>query len=91
MDIDKEKYIESLKERGSKNKKIDFEFQDLGVQMVDCFGKKNARKIWPLFYKPEYTLGMIRDSFIAYKKQPVISFNYFMGILNTKAGKKKKR
>lgn len=67
--------------------KVEYEFQDLALEMTECFGETYRKQIWPLFYRSQYTISMIRDSFIAYKKQPIESFRYFMGILNNKTKK----
>ncbi len=61
--------------------RIEYEFQELGIEMEKEFGKK----IWPLFYEVKYTVPIIRRAWIAYQKQPIHSYKYFRGILkNTK-------
>lgn len=60
-------------------RKIDFEFQALGIEMMDHFGKEYRKRIWPLFYK--FPLGKIIDSYEVYKKSKVKTFDYFYGIL----------
>lgn len=61
-------------------KKIDHEFQAVGVEMQNHFGKECSKRIWPLFYK--YPLGRIKDAWLAYQKGNVKSFDYFCGILH---------
>lgn len=75
---------EELFNKKRKIPKVEYEFQDLALQMVEEFGERYKNQIWPLFHKQQFTIIMIRDSFIAYRKQPVNSFRYYMGILNKK-------
>lgn len=69
--------------------KIEYEFQELGVEMENHFGKRFKSSIWANFHKPQYPFWMIQEAWLAYKKQSIKSFPYYMGILNRKAGIKK--
>ncbi len=60
-------------------KRVDYEFQALGIEMTEHFGKEYSKRIWPLFYR--HPLGKIKDAWIAYGKGNVKTFNYFCGIL----------
>lgn len=60
-------------------KVIEYEYQALGLEMQDFFGKDYSKRIWPLFYK--YPVPKVREAWLRFKKQPVLSFNYFFGIL----------
>lgn len=70
--------------------KVDHEFQDLALQMIQHFRPKYPSAVWSLFHKIEYPVPIVRETWIEYQKQPVKSFLYFMAMLNTKAGVKKK-
>lgn len=72
----------TLEFRTPAKEKIEFSFQDLGVEMMNHFGKQNRGRIWPLFVNKKYPEGKIRDAWIAYQKGNVKNINYFMGILN---------
>lgn len=69
--------------------KVEFEFQQLGIEMEKHFGKRFKGSIWGNFHKAEYNISVIRESWFTYQKQSIKSFPYFMGILNKKAGIKK--
>ena len=77
-------------QKQSPQDKIEFEFQEIGVDMEKHFGKEYKSKIWSIFHKVEYPIGTIRDSWTAYQSHKDKPFKYFMAILNNKAGKKKK-
>lgn len=61
---------------------IEFEYQALGLELQDHFGKQYAKRIWPLFYNARYSVPKIRDAWERYQRSGVGTFNYFMGILN---------
>lgn len=61
--------------------KIEHKYQDLGVRMQTEFGNQYAGRIWPLFWNAKYSVDKIEFAFEQYRKQPIKSFNYFMGIL----------
>lgn len=67
-----------------KRKKVDFEFQALGLELQEMFPDTKKGAIWGLFYNPKFTEAKIRDSIKAYRQQGVKSFKYFMGILHKK-------
>lgn len=64
------------------NKKIDFEFQLLGIELQEIFPLEKKGTIWSLFYNPKFNERKIRDSMKAYLNQDIRSFRYFMGILH---------
>lgn len=76
------KYEDKTQVEQSPPKKIDFEYQMLGIEMTSHFGKEKRKQIWPLFYK--YSLPLIRESWFEYQKTGKTSFQYFMGILHKK-------
>ena len=73
-----------------KDKNIEHEYQLLGSEMEEHFGKKERNAIWSHFYNPLYPLEVIRESWYSYQKQSIKSIKYYFGILNRKAGIKKK-
>lgn len=77
------------KSKTAEETKIDFEFQQLGIEMMQHFGKQYSNRIWPLFHKAQYHISVIRDAWFIYQKTGKNSFLYFLGILNNKAGIKK--
>jgi hypothetical protein len=62
-------------------KKYDFEYQELGDEMQKHF---TAGQVWPLFYK--YSVDSVRRAWIAYQKQPIKKYPYFLGILKKTCG-----
>lgn len=67
-----------LPESPPKMKKIDYEFQAVGVEL-ELYYKEKKNKIWPLFYK--YKLGNIKEALYIARKKENTNFKYFMGIL----------
>lgn len=67
-------------------RKIEYEFQLLGVEMMEHFGKEHRKKIWPIFYSKRFSVPIIRDAWFEYlkNKKGIKSFEYFMGVLNKK-------
>ncbi len=65
-------------------KKVDFEFQALGLELQEMFPATKKGAIWGLFYNPKFTEAKIRDSMKAYRQQGVRDFRYFLGILHKK-------
>ncbi len=88
MDIKADEYLRKF----SVSQKEMHEFQSLGKELQDHFTNTRPSQIWGLFYKEEFSVPLIRDSWIAYQKWLKIggtnSFKYFMGILRNKAGLK---
>lgn len=66
------------------NRPVQFEFQALGKEMMNFFGGSFRNRIWPLFHNARYSVPLIRDAFMEFKKQPIAEWRYFMGILNNK-------
>lgn len=58
-------------------KKIDFEFQALGLEMKEYF-KEN---FWHLFHHKDYSVHKIREAFGICKKRKIYKLNYLVGIL----------
>ena len=77
-------FIKPLEVKTSPYRKIDFEFQALGLELQEMFPDTKKGAIWGLFYNPKFTEAKIRDSMKAYRQQGVRSFRYFMGILHKK-------
>lgn len=61
------------------DKKIDYSFQELGLEMQDYFGKNKKGLIWSLFYK--FREDRIRDAFIFCQKKGIKDISYLVGIL----------
>jgi hypothetical protein len=79
------KPLKDLLERSnSPNKKVEYEFQQLGLEMTEHFGKKYRSQIWAHFYKAEYPLSIIRETWFIYLKTGKNSFPYYLGILKRK-------
>uniref|UniRef100_A0A6H1ZQA3 Uncharacterized protein n=1 Tax=viral metagenome TaxID=1070528 RepID=A0A6H1ZQA3_9ZZZZ len=57
--------------------KVDYSFQDLGLEMQDYF-KTN---IWWIFHR-NWGEEQIRDAFIACKRAKITKVSYLVGILN---------
>jgi hypothetical protein len=59
--------------------KIEYGFQELGVEMQEYFKPKYPSEVWALFYK--YPEGLIRDSFKRCKKRGNTNVRYLVGII----------
>lgn len=81
------KTVEIKKDEGPK---VEYEFQQLGLEMIGHFNPKYPSMVWSLFYRKQYSVPTIREAWIEYQKQKIKGFLYFMGILNKKVGIKKK-
>jgi hypothetical protein len=69
-----------------KKSKIDFSYQELGLEMQEFFPLKDRPRIWGSFYK--YDERKIRDAFITCQKQfratndnKFKNINYLIGIV----------
>ena len=74
----KEKKIK-LPEPEYQGKKIDYEYQLVGLDMMKWFKGEREKWIWSLFY--QYPLEQIKDGFTACKKQGNRKLKYLVGIL----------
>jgi len=70
------KELEKKFEKPRAGPKIDWSFQEIGVEMQKVYGKK----VWSLFYK--YPEGKIREAWKVAQKRKILSFNYLIGIIN---------
>ena len=53
--------IQKEKSGATQGKKIEHEYQAVGIEMEEYFGKKNKGAIWPLFHR--YPLPAIKRAF----------------------------
>lgn len=68
-----------------------FEYQVIGKEMYEHFGKHEARRIFPLFSSAKYTHRLIIDTWLEYQKQGLRKpFPYFIGMLNTRLKRENK-
>jgi hypothetical protein len=58
-------------------KKIEHDFQEIGVELEPIFGKR----IWADFHRAGYTEAKIRQAFEICKKRGKIKYDYFRSIL----------
>lgn len=65
-------------------KKIDYEFQQLGLELQEWFPKKDWPRIWTMFYKKGFNERLIRDAFLECKKRKVKGIGYLIAIVNNK-------
>ena len=65
-------------------KKIDHEFQSLGLELQEWFPKKDWKVIWTIFYRKGFTESLIRDAFLECKKRKVKGIGYLIAIVNNK-------
>lgn len=65
--------------QGSPPKRVDYPFQEVGIEMAQYYSSEKPSRIWPLFYK--YKLGNIKEALYIARKKENTSFKYFMGIL----------
>ncbi len=64
-----------------KGKDIQYEFQDLCLQLEELFGKKNKSRIWSLPYQVWFTESKGRDALKIVKQSKVCTLNYYIGIV----------
>ena len=72
----------------TKGPRIEYSFQDIGVQMEAYF---KSKLIWVTFHNKNYTETMIRDAFIACQKRGIADIRYFYGVLNRIKNENKKQ
>lgn len=65
-------------------KRIDYSFQDLGLELQDWFPVKDKSRVWSIFYKVGYTEELIRYSFKECKKRNIKNINYMITIIKNK-------
>lgn len=65
-------------------KKIDYEFQQLGLEMQEWFPKKDWKTIWIIFHRKGFTESLIRDAFLECKKRKVKGIGYLIAIVKNK-------
>ena len=58
-------------------KKIEYDFQEIGVELEPIFGKR----IWADFHRAGYTEAKIKQAFEICKKRGKIKYEYFRGVL----------
>lgn len=74
MELNKEQILNKLQIQ--EGPKINYSFQEIGVEMQKVYGKK----VWSIFYKhPE---GKIREAWKIANQRGILSFGYLLGILN---------
>ncbi len=62
-----------------KNPKVQYEFQELGIEMESWFNQN----IWFVFYKKEAELNKIKKAFEICKKRNIKNIAYLLKILRT--------
>lgn len=72
------KIIEERIESQKTGPKIDFEFQELCLELQPIYGKR----IWTLPYKVGYTEKKIRKAHEIAMKKGILKINYLIGIIN---------
>lgn len=77
MEIDTEAYLAGLREKSTQNK-VEYEFQELGLELEALLGKENKKKIWPLFFTPGNNELKVREAIRQFKER---RFGYFMWLL----------
>jgi hypothetical protein len=83
-----EQYLTQLKEKRAEyerahKQKIDYEYQELGVEMQQHFG----RNIWWLFWK--HDINDLRYAFDICKKNDIKEVNYLIGCIKRRYTSKK--
>lgn len=65
-------------------KKVDYEYQALGLEMQEWFPKKDWKVVWAIFHRKGFTERLIRDAFLECKKRNVKGIGYLITIINNK-------
>jgi hypothetical protein len=76
LNFDLEKRREEFNKKVG-GKKVDFEFQELCLELNAWFNKK----CWFIFYRPEASLERIRAAFKICQERKNKSVKYFLGVL----------
>lgn len=77
MEIIKDGKLESFKfETKKSEKKIDFEFQQLGIELEPFYGKV----IWSMFYR--YPLVKIQDAHKVCVERGITKLAFLIGVMN---------
>jgi hypothetical protein len=63
--------------------KIDYEFQEVGVEMVKWFQPKRPGAVWAVFHK--HDLKLIQECFAICKKNDKRSLPYFFGCVKRRS------
>jgi hypothetical protein len=72
------------KRQEKKSARVDFEYQALGLEIMEEFGTQYRNRIWSLFHSPRFSVSFVRQVFFDYKKlkiKPDEPFKYFIGML----------
>jgi hypothetical protein len=75
------KYHDTLFEMPKVAKKIDYDYQELGVRMQEYFGNKEASRIWSMFWKVQFPVLKVEDAFKICQQKGIKNINYLFGIL----------
>lgn len=74
--LNKEGKLEKMKfEPKIPKKKVDFEFQQIGIELEPYYGKA----IWPIFYK--FHLEKIKDAHKVCTKKGITNIKYLIGVM----------
>ena len=68
-----------------KTPKVEYEYQDLCLQLEEYFGKKKL--IWALPHRVGYTNQLMRYSLKECQTRNIKNLNYFIAIINNKIKK----
>ena len=58
-------------------KKVDYEYQEIGLAMENWFGKK----CWFIFYRPEAELQKVKEAFAKCRAKGIRKIEYLIGCL----------
>ena len=61
----------------NKGKKVDYPFQEIGLELEEWFGQK----CWFVFYKPEADLDKVKNALEICKTKEIKNIGYLLGIL----------
>jgi hypothetical protein len=75
-------FPEELKKRAEAHpQKIEYEFQELGLEMAKFFPKDQHKLMWSLFTRPGYTEDKVRKAFAICERKEVHNVLYLIGII----------
>lgn len=78
MQINIQEQLNILKQRSLDSPKIDYEFQELGLELQELLGVENKGGTWSIFYEKGMTEDRVRRAIKEFKKRRL---GYFKWIL----------
>lgn len=73
------------------SKKIEYEYQALGLEMQEFFPIKDRPRLWMTFFTANFTERLIRDAFKECQIRNIKNINYLITIINNQLYPEKRK